>query len=39
MEANASLECIRTVASTNGCEILQVYEYEANEYGYEVKCK
>ena len=42
MEGNTASECIRTVAATYGCKILQLneceaneYEYEANEYGYE----
>ena len=32
-------ECIRTVAATHGCKILQLYKYDANQYGYEVKSK
>ena len=39
MEDNTASECIHTVAATYGCKILQLYEYEANEYGYEAKCE
>ena len=28
---NTALECIRTVAATYGCKILQLYEYKAND--------
>ena len=31
---NTASECIRTVPATYGCKILQLYEHEANEYGY-----
>ena len=34
MEDNTALECIPTVAATHGCKILQLYEYDANVYGY-----
>ena len=36
MEDNIASECIRTVAATYGCKILQLCECEANEYGCEV---
>ena len=36
MEDNTASECIHTVY---GCKILQLHEYEVNEYGYEVKCE
>ena len=39
VEDNAAMECIRTIAAKYGCKILALYEYEANEYGYEAKCK
>ena len=39
IEENTSYECIPTVAPTCGCKILQLYEYEANECGYEANCK
>ena len=39
VEDNTESECIRTAAATYGCKILQLYEYEANEYGYEAKCE
>ena len=35
MEDNTASECIRTVAATYGCKILQLYEYDANVYGYD----
>ena len=37
MEDNTAPECIRTVAATCGCKILQLYEYEVNEHGYDAK--
>ena len=36
VDDNTASECIRTVAATHVCKILQLYKYEANEYGYEV---
>ena len=33
MEDNTTSECIRTVAATYDCKILQLYEYDANVYG------
>ena len=39
IEGNTASECIRTVAAMYGCKILQPYEYEANEYGYEANCE
>ena len=35
IEENTASGCIRTVAATCGCKILQLCKYEANEYGYE----
>ena len=35
MEDITASECIRTVAITHGCKILQLYEYDANVYGYD----
>ena len=32
MEDNTASECVRTVAATYGCKILQLYEYNANVY-------
>ena len=29
MEDNTASECVRTVAATYGCKILQLYEYNA----------
>ena len=31
IEENSASECIRNVAATYGCKILQLYEYGANE--------
>ena len=39
MEGNTLSKCIRTVVKTYDCKILQLYENEANEYGYEEKCE
>ena len=39
MEDDTASECIRTIAATYGCKILELYEYEANEYGFEAECK
>ena len=39
VEDNTASECIRTVAATYGCKILQLYEYDANVYGYDVNCE
>ena len=36
MEDNTASECVRTVAARHGCKILQLYEYDANVYGYDV---
>ena len=33
VEDNTALECICTVAATYGSKILQLNDYEANEYG------
>ena len=30
MEDNNASKCVRTVAATYGCKILQLYEYNAN---------
>ena len=35
MEDNTASECIRTVAATYGCKILQLYECDANVLGYD----
>ena len=32
-------ECINTVAAMYGCKILQLYEYDANVYGYDTNCE
>ena len=34
VEENTASECIRAVAATYGCKIVQLYEYDANVYGY-----
>ena len=39
VEDNTASECIRTVAATYGCKILQLYEYDANMYGYDANCE
>ena len=39
MEDNTASECIRTVAATYACKILQLYEYDANGYGYDANCE
>ena len=39
IEKNIALECIRTLAATYGCKILEVCEYDANMYGYDVNCE
>ena len=39
VEDNTASECVRTVAATNGCKILQLYEYNANVYGYDANCE
>ena len=41
IEENTASEYIRAVATTRtyGCKILQPYEYEANEYGFEANCE
>ena len=36
---NTTSECIRTVAATFGCKILQLYEADANVYGYDANCE
>ena len=38
VEDNIASECIRTVAATYGCKILQLYEYDENVYGYDANC-
>ena len=35
VEDKTASEWIRTVTATYGCKILQLYEYDANVYGYE----
>ena len=39
MEDNTASECVRTVAATYGCKILQLYEYNGNVYGYDANCE
>ena len=39
MEDNTASECVRTVAATYGCKILQLYEYDAIMYGYDANCE
>ena len=39
MKDNTASDCIRTLAATYGCKILQPYEYEAKGYRYKAKCK
>ena len=39
VEDNTAQECIRTVATTYGCKILQLYQYDVNVYGYDAKCE
>ena len=39
MEDNTASECILTEAVTYDCKILQLYKYEANEYGENAKCE
>ena len=39
VEDNTASECIRTVAATYGCKILQLYEYDVNVYGYDANCE
>ena len=34
VEDNTASECIRTVAATYGCKILQLYKYDAKVYRY-----
>ena len=37
-EDNTASERFLTVAATYGCTILQLYEYDANVYGYDENC-
>ena len=39
VEDKTASECIRTIAATYGCKILQLYEYDANVYGYDANCE
>ena len=39
MEDNTASECILTVAAMVGCKSLQIYEYDANVYGYDANCE
>ena len=39
VEDTTASECIRTVGATYGCNILQLYEYDANVYGYDANCE
>ena len=36
---NTALECVRTVNATDGCKILQLYEYDANAHLYNANCE
>ena len=36
---NTASGCICTAAATYGCKILQLYEYDANVYGYDANCE
>ena len=36
---NTTSECIRAVAATFGCKILELYEGDANVYGYDANCE
>ena len=36
---NTASECFNTVAATYGCKILQLYDYDANMYGYYENCE
>ena len=38
-EDNTASECIRTVAATCGCKILQLCEYDTNVYQYDENCE
>ena len=39
MEGNTASEAIGTVVAMYGCRILQLYEYDANGYGYDANCE
>ena len=39
VEGNTASEFIGTAAATYGCKILQLYEYDANGYGYDANCE
>ena len=39
VEDNTASECVRTVAATYGCKILQLYGHNANVYGYDANCE
>ena len=39
VEGDTASECIRNVAATYDCKILQLYENEANEHGYKTDCE
>ena len=39
MEDDTASECIRDVAATYGCKILQLYEYDSKVYGYDANCE
>ena len=36
---NTTSECIRIIAATYGCKILQLYEGDENVYGYDPNCE
>ena len=39
VEDNNASECVRIVAATYSCKILQLCEYNANVYGYNANCE
>ena len=39
IEKSIASECIRTVAVTYGCKILELFKYNANGYGYDANCE
>ena len=39
VEDNTASECVRIVAATYVCKILQLYEYNADVYGYDANCE
>ena len=39
IDKNIASECIRTIATTYGCKILQLCEHDTNVYRYDANCK